>query len=94
MSVRQAVTANKITINDLRFGDTDARSEILSRDVTKKEFFIDSFYVPAKLKVDDFIKGRKYFISGQKGTGKTALLRYINEQLDTQNNRFLAEVSG
>jgi hypothetical protein len=86
MSVRQAVTANKITINDLRFGDTDARSEILSRDVTKKEFFIDSFYVPAKLKVDDFIKGRKYFISGQKGTGKTALLRYINEQLDTQNN--------
>jgi hypothetical protein len=85
MSVRQAVTPKKITINDLRFGDTDARSEILNRDRTKKEFFIDSFYVPEKLKIKEFKDGEKYFISGQKGTGKTALLRYINEGLDAED---------
>jgi hypothetical protein len=86
MSARQTTAANKITIDKLRFGDTDARSEILNRDSTKKEFFIDSFYVPVKLKIDDFIAGRKYFIFGQKGTGKTALLRYISERLDRKND--------
>ena len=77
---------NKMTINKFHFGNTDARSEILNRDVKKKEFFIESFYVPAKLRVDDFIEGNKYFIFGPKGTGKTALLRYINEKLNPENN--------
>jgi hypothetical protein len=79
MSDRSGVTTKQITIGKLRFADTDARSEILPRDENKKKFFIESFYVPEKLRIAIFFDRRQIFYLWAKGTGKTALLRYINE---------------
>ncbi len=40
--------------------------------------FINSFVVPDNINPYNYIEGTKYFIKGCKGTGKTALLRYIS----------------
>lgn len=72
-------------LKDINFGDIDAKNEILKQTRAKEKLFFESFFIRPSLPIDDFLSGQKSFILGLKGTGKTALLRYLkdlSEQVD------------
>lgn len=67
-----------LQLKDLVLGKTDAKNELLETDTKSINRFTDSFLLPDNIIPSDFINGKKFFISGLKGTGKTALLRFID----------------
>ncbi|MCM1303330.1 MAG: hypothetical protein NC305_17435 [Lachnospiraceae bacterium] len=74
----------KLQITDIKFGKIDAHNEL---EEVGEDFYIDSFLEYDKYKINSFINGENYFICGNKGTGKTALLKYLECTLskDAQN---------
>lgn len=73
-------------LKKLNFGDVDAKNEILKQKRSGERDFFDSFLSPKSIDVDDYLNGSKYFILGLKGTGKTALLRYLHDKVIQSNN--------
>ena len=72
----------KMVLRDIYFGEPDAKYEIISgseRDITR---FFKSFSIPTNLVLEDFLENRIMYITGLKGTGKTALLRYISMEAE------------
>ncbi len=67
-----------IQLKDLVLGKTDAKNELIETDTKSVNRFTDSFLLPENIIPSEFIFGQRFFISGLKGTGKTALLRYID----------------
>jgi hypothetical protein len=78
-------------LKDLNFGRLDARAEFLEDLRKQGTYFQDSFLVPPNLELDDLKSGAYRFVTGLKGTGKTALLRFasISAERDGQENSFL-----
>lgn len=72
-------------LKDLNLGNLDAKNELLTNSEVEKENFIRSYVIPPSLNIDLFLEGKRYFITGLKGTGKTALLRYISIQQEKSN---------
>lgn len=72
-----------LQLKDLFFGKTDAKNELAGNTTQEKELFRNSFLIPENIDIKDFIDGKRFYISGLKGTGKTALLRYIDLHLET-----------
>lgn len=73
-----------IRIKDIYAGKPDAKDEIDSEGLTP---FLENYIMPENFNLEALIRGNYYFITGYKGTGKTALLYYIDEyikQLDEQ----------
>lgn len=68
----------KIQIKDIYIGKPDARDEI---EFDGDEDFLQCFVMPPNFDLDGLIKGDKCFINGYKGTGKTALLYYIDNEV-------------
>ncbi len=68
---------NLLTLHDLFIGSIDAKNELLIDSADEREKFLRSFLMPENLIIDDFQTKSKFFIIGLKGTGKTALLRYL-----------------
>lgn len=68
----------RISLSEIEFGKTDAFNEIRECGV---EWFITAFVKYEKYQIDKFIAGKNYYICGEKGTGKTALLRYLQYTL-------------
>lgn len=66
--------ANQLNLNEIYFGKIDAYNELQEYG---SELFKKSFLQYEKYKMEDFIFGRKYFVCGNKGTGKTAFLKYL-----------------
>ena len=66
-------------IKDIYSGKPDARDEIMQPNST----FFNSFIMPPNFDVEELISGDKCFIRGYKGSGKTALLLYINDFIHT-----------
>lgn len=73
-------------LSDIYLGTTDAKNELLTNSPDERLRFKKLYVVPPALIVDKYISHSKYFITGLKGTGKTALLRYISIVLDEQKN--------
>lgn len=73
-------------MSDIYLGTTDAKNELLTNSPEEMSRFKKLYVVPPSLMVDKYINHNKYFITGLKGTGKTALLRYISITLDEQKN--------
>ena len=63
-------------VNKLQLGEEDARNLKL-RSPDQKQAFIRAFIEPAGFDLDEFIEGDRYFVTGAKGSGKTALLQFI-----------------
>lgn len=59
---------------DIKFGKTDASNELMEFG---DDYYLSSFLEYERYHIEDFFEGRKYFILGRKGTGKTALLKYM-----------------
>lgn len=73
-----------LELKRISFGMTDAFNELSELG---PEYFLDSFVVNDKYRLSEFLEGKKYYICGKKGTGKTAFLRYLECQLrnNTEN---------
>lgn len=67
----------EIKIKDLYAGKPDAKDEI---DFDGWDRFINTFVVADHFNLDLLIKGNHCFITGFKGTGKTALLFYLEDK--------------
>ena len=76
----------KMKLNELFIGKVDAKNEIMEDTIENKDLFMGSFLLPDNIVLDDFYKRKRYFVLGYKGTGKTALLRYIEKKLIQQRN--------
>lgn len=75
-----------LQLKNINLGSTDAKNELLSNSPEETTRFLASFVVPPALTVDKFMSRQKYYIVGLKGTGKTALLRYISLMLEESDN--------
>lgn len=75
----------KLYLKDIHLGSTDAKNEVLSGSPDEIARFMDSYVTPPALVIDKFMEKKKYFVVGLKGTGKTALLRYISLKLEQDN---------
>ena len=74
----------KMKIEEIKFGKNDAHNELQEFG---EEYYRTSFLAYEKYKISSFINGENYFICGNKGTGKTAFLKYLECKLseDTRN---------
>ena len=68
-------------IIDLNFGNIEGKEEFNNDDIEK--LYLDIFDVKR------VIEEKKYYIYGNKGTGKTSLLRYMDYILKKRNNKTL-----
>ncbi|SIR98477.1 hypothetical protein SAMN05878276_1398 [Aquipseudomonas alcaligenes] len=75
-----------IKLSDIYLGNIDAKNELLNNSPEERNRFKTSFVSPPNLVTEKFIEKEKYFVTGLKGTGKTALLRYISIALDDLPN--------
>ena len=67
-----------VQIKDLYAGKPDAKDEIETGNIRN---FVDSFIFPPYWDINKMFSDSCYFITGYKGTGKTALLRYLEEKI-------------
>lgn len=65
-----------IQIKDIYAGKPDAKDEIDSEGL---EPFLENYIMPDNFNLESLVNGSYYFITGYKGTGKTALLYYIDD---------------
>lgn len=77
---------NKLKLKDIYFGAIDAKHELLNDSQEERENFYNSFLTPQSVNKDDFYNGKKYYVYGLKGTGKTALLRFLNIEFEKVAN--------
>lgn len=67
-----------IKIRDIYTGKPDAKDEIYFEGMDE---FIKTFVVAEHFNLDSLLKGNNCFVTGFKGTGKTALLFYLDSEL-------------
>ncbi|MBR1494986.1 MAG: hypothetical protein IJ601_08070 [Acidaminococcaceae bacterium] len=79
----------KLNIKELTFGKTDTFNELKEFG---QEWFVKAFFPYEKYELDSFIKGNSYYICGEKGTGKTALLRLLQCQLSEDPNNLIIPI--
>ncbi len=71
------MSEKKVTcIRDIYSGKPDARDE----KMLSNENFLGAYVMPPNFDLDGLLREDKFLISGYKGTGKTALLLYLEEQ--------------
>ncbi len=71
-----------IQIKDIYAGKPDAKDEI---DAEGLEPFLANYIMPENFNLESLVKGSYYFITGYKGTGKTALLYYIDDYIKKED---------
>ncbi|MER8570847.1 hypothetical protein NKG99_02335 [Mesorhizobium sp. M1409] len=73
------------TFGDIRIGEPDANVEYYSAIKAKRTpIFLDTFFAIPNFPLDQFLSGEKFLIYGQKGTGKTAAIRYLENRLKNE----------
>lgn len=73
-----------IELGLIQFGDIDAKNEVTKQAKTGSSVFYKSFQVPPSVNIRNLLSGGQYFIRGQKGCGKTALLLHVEEILRSE----------
>lgn len=67
-----------VQIKDIYAGKPDAKDEIESEGLNP---FLANYVMPSNFNLDSLVDGTYYFVTGYKGTGKTALLYYIDNYI-------------
>ena len=75
---KEMSTLKNITIKEIYAGKPDAKDEINFEGLDN---FIKTFVVADHFNIDSLINGTNCFITGFKGTGKTALLFYLDSMI-------------
>jgi hypothetical protein len=76
----------QLTLKDISLGSTDAKNEVLNGTQEEISRFLASYVTPPALVIEKFFNRQKYYVVGLKGTGKTALLRYVSLKLEQAEN--------
>lgn len=82
------MTTSKISIGSIDFGPRDARHAFITGDEPEKAFE-ETFIDPIGLNVEEFLNGKKSFIYGIKGAGKSAYLRHLD--INARRHGFMTE---
>lgn len=69
-------------LKEIYLGNIDAKNELLNNSPVERKQFIDAFVPPPNLVIENYLNKGLYYVLGLKGTGKTALLRYISIKLE------------
>lgn len=77
-----AHSMTNITIKDIYAGMPDAKDEI---NTEQTDSFFASFVIPPALPTDDLLSGKKFLVTGYKGTGKTSVLYYLQSKAQEQD---------
>lgn len=64
-------------IKDIYAGMPDAKDEF---EIGQADSFFESFVVPPGLPVENLLNGKKCFVTGYKGVGKTSVLYYLQNK--------------
>lgn len=80
---------SKLSLKDLYFGKTDAYNELLEYGTDLFERF---FWKNNQYGISDFLEGSKYYIYGDKGTGKTAFLKYLECILSNESENLVIPI--
>lgn len=78
-----------LDLKSISFGKIDAFNELSELGT---DYFLDSFVVNDKYRLQDFLDGKKYYICGKKGTGKTAFLRYLECKLGSNPENLIIPI--
>lgn len=84
MDVRVSQLENIIRIKEVELGKPDARDEVLYSE--SLEEFCNRIILPPNFAIDNIVSGDKFYIVGNKGVGKTALLFYIHYLLKQKHD--------
>lgn len=71
------MSTTKPSIRSIYVGKPDAKDEVLSAG---NDAFIKSFILPDNFTANSFLASDNCYITGYKGTGKTAILLYLQSQ--------------
>jgi len=72
--------------SEITFGEIDAKNALVTRDKAARRLFLDAFVLPSSVDMDAILRGDRFLIYGAKGSGKTALLRYVMEDQEKKKN--------
>ncbi|MBX2906631.1 MAG: hypothetical protein KF744_11370 [Taibaiella sp.] len=75
-----------LKLKQIFVGNVDAKHELVGETIEEKNNFLSSFLMPDNFTAEDYLLRNKYFVTGLKGTGKTALLRYLSLKLEQPNS--------
>ena len=75
-----------LKLNQIFIGSVDAKHELLTETPEEKNQFLNSFLIPDNFNIEDYTKRNRYFVTGLKGTGKTAFLRYLSLKIEGKNS--------
>lgn len=78
-----------LPLKQLKFGKTDAFNELKEYGA---DWFTKAFFSYERYEIDSFINGGSYYICGEKGTGKTTLLRYLQCKLSEDPTTLIVPV--
>lgn len=73
----EEIKMSRISIKEKIFGKADAFNEL---NIFGQDYFMGSFVFNSEYHIDDFLSGSRFFVCGKKGTGKSALLKYLECQ--------------
>lgn len=77
-----------LKLENVDFGAPDANAEfMLGVKSQKNPIFIDAYIAPPLSEIEKFRLGQKFLILGLKGTGKTAILRELQQKAKLQDYR-------
>lgn len=76
--------AMTIPLSEIKLGELDAKNEEFQQVRYGSAVFANAFQVPPRIDVNELLLGAKFFITGQKGCGKTALLLHTRRILAEQ----------
>ena len=74
-----------LRLKEIYIGDVDAKNELMENSSDESLRFLKSFTINENINVDEYINGKMFFVTGLKGTGKTALLRYVSLKSKEKN---------
>lgn len=84
----RGMSASKgVRLQDLILGSIDAKNDLLNPTSNTATVFEDSFVVPQDFSQERFDEGRVQFVVGTKGTGKTALLRWLGRRKQQKGHK-------
>lgn len=70
-----------LTLGQIQIGEPDANAEYFAALRGKREpLFLNAFLMTPHLPLQELLSGEKFLLHGQKGTGKTATLRYVERE--------------
>jgi len=71
---------------DIDFGKVDAKNEFDANSKSDEKNFEQAYILPDNVDIGTLINGGKSYVYGMKGTGKTALLKYLEIVINKKEN--------